>query len=59
MMNAFNCPISSFNSTNIQKYLVLYQIEAVLVPIVDLYKKVNPSTKLQVVKQYFALNEKT
>ena len=50
------CPISV--QQHIQQ-LILCQIEMVPVPIIDLNKKVQPYTHLQVPKPYIALNSET
>ena len=41
----------------VQKQLILFQIETVLLPIVTLNEKANSYIKLQVVKPYIDLNE--
>ena len=42
-----------------QQLLILYQIETVLVPIVDQNKHANSYTHLQINRPYIALNSKT
>ena len=48
-----------FIQTYIQQQLILYQIETVPVPIIDINKKVHSYTYLQVDKPYIALNSET
>ena len=43
----------------VQQYLILYQVETVPVPIIDLNKKAQSFTHLQVNKSYIALNSET